>query len=1319
MKKMRRRIGFLLPLMLLFLLTGQAFAGLKSVGPTDPVSTLPKYYLDTNNLALEVCLDQNGMCLLPGGPPPFTPNFDPAFTPLVPITTNGPINDGNFPDESFYYSAAALLPIEGGELANLAFVVEAAFLSGVVPDGGITFLRTDLQKMRNLVPNSTYRVTHPYGTFTFTTDAIGDTTGGGGVAIRLEDGPAVPVQWLPPGMKAATNTGIGPFLVPASGIFPTATVNGEVHTYVGDGTPVPIAGSPTGNNFYRIERLDAVGVPVPNAVWETNQFALNGRIFTGPIPSELSFTATYARNETTGQVDIFAAAQPGAVLTLSGTGIFPTPLVPNIPEIGKYFLHIPLGSSILPTGLVMTNSLDLQSTPPHPVTLVDEIMISQSLYNPTSRELMITASSRDKVAPPVLSVTGFAGSTLDAAGKVVLTLPTGAIPPTTVQVVSSYGGFATAPVSVVMPPPPPVANDDTAVTAKNAPVSINVLVNDTAEGVLNPATVTIDSAPASGATAIATASGSVTYTPTADFAGTETFTYTVKDGFGQLSNTAIVTVTVHEPPVAGNDSASAAIGTTVAIDVIANDSATSSSINSTTVNIVSPASCGTTAVLPNGTVNFTAPAEVPAGDGTCTFSYVVSDTFTPPALSTVAIVTVTVTPPPAPVAADDSATTLTNSVAVVNVIVNDTSAVSTINPATVAVTAPTGGTATANLNGTITYTPPATPGIYTFTYTVKDNAASPLTSNVATVTVTVDQGPLPPLAADDPASPLSITMNSSTIIDLVANDTPSAPATIDQATVAIATYPANGTVTVHANGSATYAPAKGYVGTDSFTYTVKDSTGLQSNAATVALTITAPAPVANNDTVAVQANMSKQINVIGNDTVEAPVLINPASIVVSTPTDGTAVANADGTITYTAPALPGTYTFTYTVDNNAAQPLSSNSATVTVTVYAAVASVSVTPTLSSPQVPNTPITFIASGTGGSGNYEYRFWLNSGTGHAVVQEYSSASSWTWTPVDTGTYDVLVDVRNAGSTEVRDALTNVFQYKIATPATSVELVEGLPSPQPAGTPITFTATASGGSGPYEYRFWVNEGNGYAVAQNYSTTNTFTWSPTKVGYYDIMVDTRVVNAAAFRDALVTKLAYQIAPAPATAVTLTPSVASPQLPGSSITFTAEASGGAGPYEYRFWINSGGTFLIAQDYTTINTFTWTPFVAGNYDIMVDTRAVGSTNFREALAVNSFYQIKYAPAAGVTPFVDKASPQPVNAPIVVSAAGSGGSGAYEYRFWLNSGSGYTIVQDYSTLSTWTWFPVATGNFDMLIDVRNAGTASDRDASTNVFFYQIQ
>lgn len=194
---------------------------------------------------------------------------------------------------------------------------------------------------------------------------------------------------------------------------------------------------------------------------------------------------------------------------------------------------------------------------------------------------------------------------------------------------------------------------------------------------------------------------------------------------------------------------------------------------------------------------------------------------------------------------------------------------------------------------------------------------------------------------------------------------------------------------------------------------------------------------------------------------------------------------------------------------------------------------------------------------------------------------------------------------------------------------------------------------------------------------------------------------------------------PSPANIVVITPVQASPHVIGSPVTFTANGTGGSGNYEYRFWVNSGTGFTIAQDYSTTKTFLWNPVAIGAYDILVDVRNVGSTALREAFEKVLFYQIQPAPATAVSITPDKASPQAPGTQIVFTAAGSGGSGTYEYRFWLNSGSGYAIVQDYSTLPTWTWLPASTGNYDVLVDVRSVGSPAVRDALNNVFFYQIQ
>jgi hypothetical protein len=91
---------------------------------------------------------------------------------------------------------------------------------------------------------------------------------------------------------------------------------------------------------------------------------------------------------------------------------------------------------------------------------------------------------------------------------------------------------------------PPVANNDVAGTFVNTARIINVIANDTdADGIITPGSVVIVSGPTlTGNILVNNLNGTVTYTsPTA---GTDTFTYNVKDNTGAVSNNATVTVTV-------------------------------------------------------------------------------------------------------------------------------------------------------------------------------------------------------------------------------------------------------------------------------------------------------------------------------------------------------------------------------------------------------------------------------------------------------------------------------------------------------------------------------------------------------------------------------------------------------------------------------------------------------------------------------------------------------------------------------------------------------------------------------------------------------
>ena len=84
---------------------------------------------------------------------------------------------------------------------------------------------------------------------------------------------------------------------------------------------------------------------------------------------------------------------------------------------------------------------------------------------------------------------------------------------------------------------PTIVTSDTATTGEDTSVTIDVLANDTdADGVVSPVASVTDG---DNGTVTINDDGTVTYTPNADFNGTDTFTYTNEDG-----NTETVTVTV-------------------------------------------------------------------------------------------------------------------------------------------------------------------------------------------------------------------------------------------------------------------------------------------------------------------------------------------------------------------------------------------------------------------------------------------------------------------------------------------------------------------------------------------------------------------------------------------------------------------------------------------------------------------------------------------------------------------------------------------------------------------------------------------------------
>ena len=67
-------------------------------------------------------------------------------------------------------------------------------------------------------------------------------------------------------------------------------------------------------------------------------------------------------------------------------------------------------------------------------------------------------------------------------------------------------------------------------------------------------------------------------------------------------------------------------------------------------------------------------------------------------------------------------------------------------------------------------------------------------------------------------------------------------------------------------------------------------------------------------------------------------------------------------------------------------------------------------------------------------------------------------------------------------------------------------------------------------------------------------------------------------------------------------------QTPGTTVTFTAIATGGAAPYDFKWWLWDGATWTVLRDWSRGNTFAWTPSTRNpNYAVGVWVRSASNT----------------------------------------------------------------------------------------------------------------
>jgi VCBS repeat-containing protein len=471
--------------------------------------------------------------------------------------------------------------------------------------------------------------------------------------------------------------------------------------------------------------------------------------------------------------------------------------------------------------------------------------------------------------------------------------------------------FADRTIFLVAPNLVPQAVDDIVTFGAAGSEIVSVLGNDRdPDG--DPLIAQLVTGPAFG-TLTLSKDGTFVYTPAAGFSGTDSFTYRAGDGeaWSEAATVTIIVPALNEAPVAVNDSYTTDEGVALIVSgagVLGNDRDADG--DALTALLVAGPRNGTLSLAADGSFIYTPDA---GWFGNDSFTYRASDGQDQSATATVRIVVTPVNE--APVAMADTYAMAEDGIlsvqALAGVLANDRDGDGDLLSARL-VDGPANGTLTFGADGSFTYVPDANwHGTDSFTYHARDGLAQSAPVTVTLVVGAVNDAP------DATGESFTLLEDGALTIagpGILGNDND-----IDGDALAalLVLGPANGTLTLNADGSFTYVPNANFFGNDSFVYAASD--GTLSSQATVSLRVNGTDDgvtavgesfaAIENKTLTAQTNRS----LLRNDSAPDGGLAVVAGTF-QTQQGGTIELKANGTFVYRPAAnFSGDDQFTYTV----------------------------------------------------------------------------------------------------------------------------------------------------------------------------------------------------------------------------------------------------------------------------------------------------------------------------------------------------------------------------------------------------------------------
>lgn len=343
-------------------------------------------------------------------------------------------------------------------------------------------------------------------------------------------------------------------------------------------------------------------------------------------------------------------------------------------------------------------------------------------------------------------------------------------------------------------------------------------------------------------------------------------------------------------------------------------------------------------------------------------------------------------------------------------------------------------------------------------------------------------------------------------------------------------------------------------------------------------------------------------------------------------------------------------------------------------------------------VRNNTVSITAQAEGGTGEYEYCFYLVRNSSKIVLKDFTSDNSVLWTPYTAADYKVHVEVRDSAGNQVKDEKEFVVRMSNLTiDEMSVTPGDGAA----AGSTVTIEALASEGEGRYEYCFYVIRDGSKILLQDFSSKNVCNWNPVTPANYDVIVEVRDETG----ETVTRSTEYVIFPNEVKITRFNIDSSGDICQGNNIVLTVEASGGSLPYEYQFYVMRNGEKIMLKDFSEESQYTWVPYTPAEYEIYAVVRdKSGREVVAKKIAIVQPAEIK------INSFtVGNGSYSQANQKVHISTEVEQNPylGELQYKYYVIRNGSVIILKDFSSESSVDWTPYTPADYDVVVEVKSS------------------